>query len=207
MCHTASHRHLATALAALLMTVAAPAVPGRAAAQPQDAAQPVRTNEDARLMLEFTRRVEAYAALRDQIETAMPPLGPAPDVERAHAHRMELARRARVKRGSAREGDLFTREIRALFRRLIARALTAEEVTRLRAELRGDEAPHFEARVNGSYLGREGLVSMPPALLLNFPALPPALEYRLLGEDLVLRDARAGLIVDFVHDALPKRGR
>ncbi len=210
MRHTASPRRPVIALAVLVVAVVAVAVaarPGDAGLQPRDAEQTVRINEDARLMQEFGRRVEAYVALRDQIETVLPPLGPNPGVEQAHAHRMELARRLRIKRGGAHEGDLFTREIRALFRRLIARALTADEVARLREELRSDEAPHFMARVHGGYLESVGLVSVPPALLLNFPALLPELEYRLVGEDLVLRDARAGLIVDFVHDALPRRGR
>ena len=207
MLHPTSPRRLTAALTVLIVAAAASAHLGSSSPRPQDAAQAVRTNEDARLMQAFSRSVDAYVALRDQIEAALPPRGPNPDVEQAHAHRMELARRLRVKRGRAHEGDLFTREIRALFRRLIARSLTADDVARLRQELRGEEAPHFEARVNGGYLGTEGLTSVPSGLLINLPNLPPDLEYRFVGEDVVLRDIRAGLIVDFVHDALPKRGR
>jgi hypothetical protein len=163
--------------------------------------------EETRLREELARRLGEYAALRARLEAALPALGPESDATAIHARRMELARRLRVARGRAHEGDLFTRPIRGLLRRLVARALTAEDLARLRAELRRDEAPRVEVRVGAAYLGSEGLVTTPPAILATLPPLPADLEYRFVGEALVLRDARAGLVVDFVHDALPPRGR
>jgi hypothetical protein len=43
---------------------------------------------------------------------------------------------------------------------------------------------------------------MPPCLLNALPALPPELRYGFVGPHLVLWDVDAGLIVDFVPDAL-----
>jgi hypothetical protein len=40
-------------------------------------------------------------------------------------------------------------------------------------------------------------------LLENLPSLPKELEYRVIGHNLVLRDARANLIVDFIERAIP----
>ncbi len=184
-----------------------PAGPGRSEAFDRRSPGQVRTNEDARLLQELSRRLQDYAELRTRLEAQLPPVGPESDPAAVHARRMELARRIRVARGRTGEGALFTRPIRGLMRRLIARSLGADELARLRAELASDEAPRLDVRVGAAYLGSEGLVTTPPEVLFDLPPLPPDLEYRFVGEHLILRDARAGLIVDFVHDALPPRGR
>jgi len=45
---------------------------------------------------------------------------------------------------------------------------------------------------------------MPPSLLSNLPLLPPELEYRTVGRDVVLRDVGANLIVDVVAGVIPE---
>jgi hypothetical protein len=42
---------------------------------------------------------------------------------------------------------------------------------------------------------------MPPTLLAVLPELPKGLEYRLIGKTLILYDADASLIVDFIPNA------
>ena len=42
-----------------------------------------------------------------------------------------------------------------------------------------------------------------PALLPELPALPPELEYRVVGSALVLVDVHADLVLDVLKDALP----
>ena len=42
-----------------------------------------------------------------------------------------------------------------------------------------------------------------PALLAALPALPPELQYRFVGRDLVLLDVHGDLVVDILKDALP----
>jgi hypothetical protein len=44
---------------------------------------------------------------------------------------------------------------------------------------------------------------MPPQVLKALPKLEEELEYRFIGERLVLMDARAHIIVDFTDDVLP----
>jgi hypothetical protein len=46
------------------------------------------------------------------------------------------------------------------------------------------------------------LQSTPPTILANLPPLPPECDYRLMGRDLVLRDAKTNLIVDIVPNAI-----
>ena len=44
---------------------------------------------------------------------------------------------------------------------------------------------------------------MPPSILLNLPALPHELDYRIVGRTLVLRDVGANLMVDYIPGAIP----
>ena len=43
----------------------------------------------------------------------------------------------------------------------------------------------------------------PPTLLLNLPKLSEKLDYRIVGNNLVLRDVEANLIVYFLPQAIP----
>jgi hypothetical protein len=66
-----------------------------------------------------------------------------------------------------------------------------------------DDGPaEFDVDVNDTYSKVRPLATMPPNLLLRLPDLPPDLEYRFVGRHLILRDARANLIVDEIKDAI-----
>jgi hypothetical protein len=73
----------------------------------------------------------------------------------------------------------------------------------IRASLRRAEPVKIQLQINQSYPDNVPLQSTPPSLLLNLPELPKGLEYRLLGNELVLRDADADIIVDYISNALP----
>ena len=44
---------------------------------------------------------------------------------------------------------------------------------------------------------------MPPDVLLALPTLPKDVEYRFAGKHLLLFDAKANIIVDFMLNAIP----
>ena len=48
------------------------------------------------------------------------------------------------------------------------------------------------------------LATIPPQVLQTLPKLTQDLEYRFIGDALILLDVRAHLIADFIEDALPK---
>jgi hypothetical protein len=60
------------------------------------------------------------------------------------------------------------------------------------------EVPSEAPAVNARYPVEQGLATMPPRLLQLLPRLPADLEYRLMGHDLIIRDGRTNLIVDYV---------
>ena len=57
--------------------------------------------------------------------------------------------------------------------------------------------------VNHKYPPNVPLQSTPPTLLVNLPKLPPELEYRVVGNYLVLMDSKANLILDYIPNAIP----
>ena len=46
--------------------------------------------------------------------------------------------------------------------------------------------------------------TVPPQVLQTLPKLSEDMEYRFIGDRIVLLDAHAHLIADFIDDALPK---
>ena len=58
-------------------------------------------------------------------------------------------------------------------------------------------------RVDASYPEHLPLQTTPPSVLANLPKLPPEVEYRIVGNALVLRDVDANLIVDFTRNVVP----
>ena len=92
----------------------------------------------------------------------------------------------------------------AEFRRLILMAMQGSRATQVHESLKHAEPVRLPSlRVNGTYLEGIPLQSTPPSLLLNLPQLPPEVEYRVAGSDLVLRDVDANLVVDLIHSVIP----
>ena len=69
-----------------------------------------------------------------------------------------------------------------------------------------DENPaDIQLKVNQRYPDEVPFATMPPEVLKALPELPEELEYRFVGDDLILLDPHAHIIVDFIRNALPGR--
>jgi len=67
-----------------------------------------------------------------------------------------------------------------------------------------DENPGVpDLRVNDRYPDSVPLSTMPPQVLESLPRLDEDIEYRFIGERLVLMDAHAHLVIDFTENVLP----
>ena len=66
----------------------------------------------------------------------------------------------------------------------------------------GTSSPSRTRVTAGEPFPTAALRPFPPGLTNVLPALPPRFEYRLIGEDLVLRDRSTDLIVAVLSDAL-----
>lgn len=160
-------------------------------------------NRHALVLQEFQTRVAQYVKLRNKIEASLPPLKTTTSPTKLNAHQDALAQRIRAARRSARRGSIFTPAISREFRRLIALAMRGSARPRVRSSLREARLGEWRTRVNEVVPKSAPLRTMPPTLLLNLPKLPPQLDYRFVGRDLILRDAEADLVLDFIPAAAP----
>jgi hypothetical protein len=166
-------------------------------------AQP-RVNPDAALTVDFTKRVDAYGELRKKAEAKVPSLSKEATPEQIDNHQRALNQEIERLRGRAQPGEIFSKDIRAYFRRQLEGAFAGPEGRRLRASIMDENPGPIRLRVNGRYPDTVPLATMPPKVLAALPKLPPILEYRFIGERLILLDVPAHLIVDYIEDALPK---
>ena len=93
---------------------------------------------------------------------------------------------------------IFTPPVAMVFRQLIAAAIASGDGA---PAMRGVNTPRPHAGVLEPFPAA-ALNSFPPVLERALPPLPAGLEYRLIDNDLVLRDAEADVIVAVLRDAL-----
>ena len=156
---------------------------------------------DSQIALDLQARAKAYLDLRKKVAGSAPASGDSPAAISSAQH--ELANKIRVARAGTRQGDIFTPPIATYVKKHIAAVISGPHGGDIKASLRRAEPVKIQLQVNQSYPENMPLQSTPPSLLMNLPDLPKGLEYRLLGNELVLRDADANVIVDYVPNAVP----
>ena len=193
-----------TALAALILTAGTGAamqvptlpVPDRAPSVLQDI---VATQA-------FETRVTDYVLLHRLLETPFPPWRMTRDIAQIQAAQRELARRIQLARANAHQGDLIRPDVARVFRRRIAACLSPEEWAAILADNAAEEkevriGPPPTLHVNMEWPEQVPFGFVPPQLLATLPVLPPELQYRIIGNSLVLWDHHANIIVDFLPGA------
>lgn len=145
----------------------------------------------------FAERVNRYAALRARLEEPLPPFDLGRDPWSLMLTRRYLASAIRAARPDARQGDIFTPQVALMFRRLVRQAIHELDLEALATDL---AEPLVDLVVNEP-IPAWALEEAPDALLERLPALPQAIEYRLVGGSLILWDAHAEILIDELPDA------
>ena len=151
----------------------------------------------------FLQRVDDYVALHRRLEGPLPPEVVTADAEALFAPRRALAAAIRTARPNAAQGEIFTPAVARYFRIVVAEALREGAIEDMLGIVEEENVVKMTPRVNADYPAGASISLMPTCLLAALPPLPPELEYRFLGRDLILWDVHAGLIVDFVPGAIP----
>ena len=170
----------------------------------QQEASKDQINPDARILQEFQKRIEEYVDLREKVEDKGPALKETKDPAKIRASQDALAQNIRAARKGARPGDIFTPEIRQLFRRLMYPELKGRKGAETKEVIKEDApAPaSVPFKVNAKYPEEEPLPTVPANVLAALPKLPEGLEYRIVKKHLLLHDSDANLIVDFIPNAI-----
>jgi hypothetical protein len=174
------------------------------AGAPQDKNAKGPPAEDAKGFAHFTKNVQRYVKVHDRAEKQLPKLKHASSPETAVSHQRALADKIRQARATVRPGDIFTPDAAAAFRHAAEREFQGSKAQNARATIRqGEPLQHVGVEVNQVYPKELPYTSVPPTLLLEFPRLPDAVAYRIVGRKLILLDVDADLVVDVMPDALP----
>lgn len=192
------------ALTLMLALAAAPPTPTPPPAKP---ARQDRMDQEE--IEEFLEEVEEYLEQRRAAREEVPKLKEQATPEEVTAYAKVLADNIRLRRKGAKQGDVFRPKLAAAFKRIFARELAKSghdrKVVLTEGNPTGDEERFTPPKVlvNGQYIPAAPLSTVPPTLLLALPTLPEQVEYRFVGRSLILRDAVANVIIDFIPNAVP----
>jgi hypothetical protein len=116
-----------------------------------------------------------------------------------------LAAKVRAARSTAKRGDFFTPATQEQFRRLVNPSVKGPDGPENKVAIKDDapEPKDVPFEINGEYPRDASLSTVPPDVLRSLPQLPPEIQYRFVGRHLILYDAKANIILDYMLNALP----
>lgn len=163
-----------------------------------------RVNADAALSVEFLKGVQAYVELHRKLEATLPPRPEHATPAEIQAHENALAKLIVQARSRAKQGDLLPQKVRAYLRRQIGAVLRGPDGAVIRQSVMEDNPGRVQLKVNARYPDGLPITTMPAPILGALPKLPEHVEYRFMGERLILLDIHAQLVMDYMTDALPQ---
>lgn len=191
----------------LALAAAGAALGALAACGRTPAAQRVEpaTAFEAQSLDDFKKRIDDYAALRDRLEAGLPGMPDEATPEQIDSRERELGARLAKARATAKPGDLITEPMQTVIRQRFKAVFTKDvEGKNVRGSVMDENPVGTPIHVNQRYPDEVPLSTMPPEVLEFLPKLPPELEFRFVGRNLIILDARAHSIADYVADAIPE---
>jgi hypothetical protein len=172
---------------------------GTAGQKPGD--QPV--NPDAKALEGLLARVNQYVELHQKLEDSLPHLSKESTPQQIDKHQRALGALIQQARRGAKPGDIFTPESQVVIKRLLARVFGGPDGAALKASIMDENPGISNLRVNERYPDTVPLSTIPPQVLQGLPKLPEEMEFRFIGNSLILMDVHAHIIVDFIPNAFP----
>jgi hypothetical protein len=152
----------------------------------------LKGSAEADVMAEFYARIGAYVSLRGELQENLPAPQVTDDVAKIGRPVRDLARRLRASQQRPKEGEIFTRTIAMEIRRRLCLVATVATYR----TIMDDNPGRLSRPVSRDYPEGKPRATTPPTILAILPRLPPEIEYRFVGADLVLLDTRANIVVD-----------
>jgi hypothetical protein len=197
---------VAVALAALVATgcekkTAQEEAPVSAKTAPETVAQQSSIGTPGESVVsDFNRRVEEFVALRAQLAGTLTKVPDKATPMQIDAFQRALGALVAKARADAKQGDVFVPEMQTFVRGLIRRVLAGPDGPNIRASLMDENPMGVKIAVNGRYPDNVPMSTMPPDVLAALPKLPKDVEYRFVGNRLILLDLQSHLIVDYVDN-------
>jgi hypothetical protein len=164
--------------------------------------QPPATNPIGSAVLGFKQRLADYVKVHNEAESKVAKLTKTNDPAKVHDREAALGETIKGLRASAKEGDVFGLDFRAVLERAVRDDFRGRSAADRKALIQ--ELPaQVKIGVNMTYPGSLPLATFPARLLTKLPDLPPELEYRIVGHHILLRDVTANVIVDVARNIVP----
>jgi len=159
---------------------------------------------DAQALSTMNDRLSDYIDLHTKLERSLPRLPKEATPQEIDKNQRAFETLIRNARATAKPGDIFTPEARPVIKRLLATVFGGPDGQQLKASIMDENTVGITISVNGRYPDRVPLSSVPPQVLQTLPKLSEDMEYRFIGDRLILLDTHAHVVADFIDDALPK---
>jgi hypothetical protein len=172
---------------------------------PAPASQPAAAEsaDEQAAVTAFQDAVAEYVKLRIRLRDEIPPLVTTPSAAEINEVSDALARAVQRARRSAKRGDFFTPAFTRVIQKRLRQSLSTAERARLLNPSEEDPRPMWATpKVHARFPAGDVLATTPPSVLQHLPPLPAGLEFRFVGNTLILRDSDAALILDFLAPAI-----
>jgi hypothetical protein len=176
--------------------------PARPVPAPAAADQPV--NPDAKALAGFLQRVNQYVALHQRLENSLPHLSKESSPQEIDKHQRALGQLIQQERRGAKPGDIFTPESEAVIKRLLTKVFGGPDGPALKASIMDENPGIPDLKANQRYPDTVPLSTIPPQVLQGLPRLPEEMEFRFIGNTLILMDVHAHIITDLIPNAFPR---
>jgi hypothetical protein len=159
---------------------------------------------DSQALSTMNDRLKAYIDLHTKLERTLPELSKDATPLQIDKNQRTFEALMRKTRAKAKQGDIFTPQARPVIVRLLATIFGGPEGKQLKESIMDENPVGVKVTVNGRYPDVVPLSTIPPEVLQTLPKLSEDMEYRFIGDRLILLDTHAHVIADFIDDALPK---
>jgi hypothetical protein len=150
----------------------------------------------------FVDRLAEYVKFHHSVEKMVPPLDQTADPAKISAREQALGAALIKSRPDAKPGDFLIKEFQPYLLQMIKEDFSKRSLADRKALI--VELPKgLKVEVNSVYPSALPLATFPPNLLKKLPELPPELEYRIVGRDLMLRDVKGNVVVDIMRNVFP----
>ena len=161
------------------------------------------TAEETAAAKAFQERMKDYLALHRRLEATLPKLSKEATPQEIDKNQRSLGEMIKAERAGAKRGEFFTPPMEGLVRRTMKAVMSGRDGKTIKSSIMDENPGVPNLSVNDRYPDAVPLSTMPPDVLEPLPKLEEDLEYRFVGERLVLLDAHAHIIIDFTNDVLP----
>ena len=166
--------------------------------------RPKLSGGEAQAVVAFKGRAADYMALHEKLESTLPDRPERSTPKEVDDNQRALGTLIKEARRDAKPGDIFSPEIQALVRRVLAEVLSGPEGKTVKASIMDENPGVPKLLVNERYPSSIPLSTMPPQVLAQLPKLKGELEYRFIGSRLILLDTDADIILDFTDELFTK---